>query len=172
MRAWAGNMMGTVVWRKVFTDHPALLEVFAPGNEQMLATARQSHEKLEQAIQRFGMPPVALMQELLHGGSGSNGAAAAASSETAPTSVIRGFFGGGGGFANSHLTTGRMSYVENYALKPEDFQHFFAQGYIKVENAVCSHTLNTIILVGSVITRSLSLSFLILNHPQNPDRYL
>jgi hypothetical protein len=142
MRAWAGNMMGTVVWRKVFTDHPALLEVFAPGNEQMLATARQSHEKLEQAIQRFGMPPVALMQELLHGGSGSNGAAAA-TSEAAPTSVIRGFFGGGGGgggFANSHLTTGRMSYVDNYALEPEDFQHFFAQGcYIKVENAVCSH---------------------------------
>lgn len=48
MRAWAGSMMGTMMWRKIFADHPALLEVFAPGNEEMLATGRQQHDKLEQ----------------------------------------------------------------------------------------------------------------------------
>ena len=43
-------------WRAIFLKQPDLRHAFSPGNEQLLSTLRQQHPKLEQAINRLGMP--------------------------------------------------------------------------------------------------------------------
>lgn len=64
---WLAQQGSKFVWRKILTEHPGLLDLLLPGNEAHLATARKAHPKLDEAINKFGLPPQDLVQELLNG---------------------------------------------------------------------------------------------------------
>jgi hypothetical protein len=134
MRAWANGQVGNVVWRKVFTDHPGLIELFSPGNESTLATARAQEPKLEDAIIRFGPPPPALIEELLNGRS------------SASRVIANGWGVRPNGFrANLLARAGMMpspqappsaAFLEEHALSAAQLQQFFAEGYLVIPVAV------------------------------------
>lgn len=67
MFSWLGRSTSKFIWRRVLNEHPQLLELFLPGNEDVLARVRASEPKLEDAIKRFGPPPHELVAELLNG---------------------------------------------------------------------------------------------------------
>lgn len=121
MKSWAGEQMGTVVWRKILTENPRLVDLFSPGNEGHLAVARSRHEKLESAIQRFGLPSEALLKELLDG-----------------TSVDRSFprlsMFEARGMASTE--TSRMAFNDSFSLSLADLQGFFSEGFVRVPQAV------------------------------------
>ena len=69
LRSGSGAYDPKNVWKKIIQDHPLLLDLFLPGNEDRLQKARQQLPRLDDAIKNFGMPSDALIQEI----AGSNG---------------------------------------------------------------------------------------------------
>ena len=72
LRRVGGSLVSDTVWRRILTEHPAIIDVCLPGNEELLRKAREDHPKLNDAIARFGLPKQSLLKELTNGGRGAN----------------------------------------------------------------------------------------------------
>ena len=113
LRSGVGGPSPENVWRRILTDHPQLLDLLKPGNEERLQQARQRFPKLESAINNFGYPSAALLQEIADGGERG-------------TSNSRG--------AVSNAST--LPFLEEHKLSDDQLKAFFADGYILCKNAV------------------------------------
>ena len=136
MRAHLASKFGGVVWRKILGDHPNLIELFARGNEETLATARREHAKLDDAILRFGPPPPELIAELLgdsRGGGGSQPPAGGFSG------LLRGLWGGN---SPEGAAVGRFDFNESFSLPESDLQSFYSDGFVVVPGAVPPEVVN------------------------------
>jgi len=140
MRAWVGGQVGHMVWREVFTEHPGLIELFSPGNESALATARAQEPKLEDAIVRFGPPPEALIEELLNGRSasttGGGGASGMANAWGVRPNGFRANLLARAGLMAPQNDAPSAAFLEEHALSAAYQQQFFADGYVVLPGAV------------------------------------
>ena len=100
------------VWKKIIQDHPLLLDLFLPGNEDRLQKARQQLPRLDDAIKNFGMPSDALIQEI----AGSNG-----DGELNP---------------NATFTAITMPFLQEHKLSDDQLKAFFADGYLLCKNSI------------------------------------
>jgi hypothetical protein len=113
---WLGKKVSIAVWRKILTEHAALIDLFQPGNEANLQQACRNHPELDQAIKRFGPPSPELLSSIMNGSSSTMGGVRAGAT---------------------------MPYNAARALSHKQLEEFVGNGFVVLRDAVPQTLLDT-----------------------------
>lgn len=113
IRGHAGNSQVEKdnVWRRIFRNHPAALDLFLVGNELLLNMARQRNQRLNNAILTYGIPSRELLNQIIC---------------SAPE----------GSHHSSWASVETMPFIEEHRLQEAELRAFCSEGYVHCRDAV------------------------------------